>query len=173
VFRRSGFAARLGAVTELPDFHIPHAEKIEWMIETKGYAIEPVAARGDTDPPMPGYCYTIGVPELAGFPEIVVFGLTPVAASGLIGMVVDLLRGGTEIPIGVEVTGLYDSGLRAAFAEVSVAEWSALFSTGMSWRRSDDFDLVQLIWPDRNGFLPYESGFDARLRYAQPVIGTF
>ena len=21
---------------ELPDFHIPHAEKIEWMIETNG-----------------------------------------------------------------------------------------------------------------------------------------
>jgi len=27
---------------DLPDFRIPHAEKIEWMIETKGYAIEPV-----------------------------------------------------------------------------------------------------------------------------------
>ena len=24
----------------LPDFHIPHAEKIEWMIETEGWAIE-------------------------------------------------------------------------------------------------------------------------------------
>lgn len=160
-------------MTELPDFHIPHVEKIEWMIETKGFAIEPVSARTDTDPPMPGYCYTIGLPELVGFPEIVVFGLTPVAASGLISMVVDLLRGGTEIPVGVEVTGLYDSGLRAAFAGVSVSEWAVLFSTGTAWRRGDDFDLVQLIWPDRNGFLPYESGFDARLRYAQPVIGTF
>ena len=27
---------------DLPDFHIPHAEKIEWMIETKGWAVEPV-----------------------------------------------------------------------------------------------------------------------------------
>ena len=35
----------LGAVTDLPDFHIPHAEKIEWMIETHGWALELVAAR--------------------------------------------------------------------------------------------------------------------------------
>ena len=37
---------------ELPDFHIPHAEKIEWMIETNGWALEPVAPRADTDPPV-------------------------------------------------------------------------------------------------------------------------
>ena len=31
--------------------------------------------------------------------------------------------------------------------------------------------MVQLVYPDRNGFLPYEDGFERRLRYAQPVIG--
>jgi len=30
---------------------------------------------------------------------------------------------------------------------------------------------VQLLWPDRNGFLPGEAGFDQRLRFAQPVLG--
>ena len=29
----------------LPDFNIPLDEKIEWMIQTKGYAVEPVPAR--------------------------------------------------------------------------------------------------------------------------------
>jgi hypothetical protein len=166
-----GTAGTLGAVTELPDFRIPHAEKIEWMIETKGYAIEPVAAREDVDPPVPGYCYTIGVPELVGFPEIVVFGLTPVAASGLLGQVVDFCVGGTDFPIDVEFTGLFDNELRAALVTVDVDAWSGLFSTGVAWRRGDAFDLVQLIWPDRNGFLPTEPGFDARIRPAQPVLG--
>jgi hypothetical protein len=31
---------------------------------------------------------------------------------------------------------------------------------------------VQLLWPDRNGFLPTEAGFDRRMVLAQPVIGT-
>ena len=29
---------------------------------------------------------------------------------------------------------------------------------------------MQLVYPDRNGFLPDEPGFDHRLRYAQPVL---
>jgi hypothetical protein len=31
--------------------------------------------------------------------------------------------------------------------------------------------VVQLLYPDRNGFMPYETGFDQRMRLAQPVIG--
>lgn len=162
--------ARLGPVTELPDFRIPHADKIRWMIETKGYALEPVPAREGSDPPVPGYCYTIGLPELVGFPEIVVFGLTPVAASGLIDQVVQYCIGGTEFPIDVEFTGLYDNDLRAALLTVDVATWAGLFETGVAWRSGDEFDLVQLVWPDRNGFLPTDPGFETRLVLAQPVL---
>ena len=31
--------------------------------------------------------------------------------------------------------------------------------------------MVQLLWPDRNGFLPTEVGFDRTKVLAQPVIG--
>jgi hypothetical protein len=159
-------------MTDLPDFHIPHAEKIEWMIETSGWAIEPVPARVDLDPPTPGYCYTIGFPAAFGFPEVVVFGLTPVATRGLLDLVADLLRGGTEIPLGVELTGLFDNDLRCVFAPVDVEVWAELVDTAVSWYRGAPFQLVQLLWPDRNGFLPTEPGFDRRVVAAQPVIGT-
>ena len=97
---------------ELPDFHIPHAEKIEWMIETNGWALEAVAPRSDLDPPVPAHAYTIGLPAAVGFPEIALYGLTPAAANGLLSMVVDALRGGTDITIGDELIGLLDNGLR-------------------------------------------------------------
>ena len=157
---------------ELPDFHIPHAEKIEWMIETEGWALEPVAPDAETDPPTPSYAYTIGVPALVGFPEVAVFGLTPVAAKGLIGLVVDACRGGTEIPFGVELLGLLDNNLRCLFAPVDVEQYGAFFATAQSWYRGATFELVQLLYPDRNGFMPYEAGFDQRLRFAQPVVGA-
>ena len=154
----------------LPDFSIPHQEKIDWMVETAGWAIEPVPANTDVDPPVPGYAYTISFPETFGFPEVLVFGLTPVAARGLLGLVADCLRGGTEIPVGVEVVGLLDNGLRCIFASVDIDEWGELVTTAVSWHRGRPFDLVQLIWPDRTGTLPYEPGFDARVSHAQPVI---
>ncbi len=82
------------------------------------------------------------------------------------------MRGGTEIPLGVELMGLFDNDLRCVFAPVDVAEWGPLFATGVAWYRGAPFDVVQLLWPDRNGFLPTEPGFDRRLVLAQPVIGS-
>ena len=44
---------------ELPDFHIPHAEKIEWMIETTGWgeASEPQSSKAVTaSVAEEGYC---------------------------------------------------------------------------------------------------------------------
>ena len=167
-----------GAVPdELPDFHIPHSEKIEWMIETNGWAIEAVPARHDLDPPFPGYSYTIGFEDAFGFPDVALFGLTPVASRGMFDLVASLLGGGTEIPLGVAVVGLLDNDLRCAFAPLDMARWGQLFTTAVSWQRrsrrpADGVSMVQLLWPDRDGWLPSEAGFDRRLRFAQPVIGS-
>jgi hypothetical protein len=156
---------------ELPDFHIPHAEKIEWMIETQGWALEPVSPDPETDPPTPAYAYTIGLPALLGFPELAVFGLTPVASRGLLGLVIDAVRGGTQIPFGVELVGLLDNELRCVFAPVDTGRFGAFFATAQAWYRGAEFEMVQLVYPDRNGFMPYEAGFDQRMLLAQPVVG--
>lgn len=157
---------------ELPDFHIPHAEKIEWMIETNGWALEPVPARPETVPPVPAYAYSIGMPAAVSFPDVAVFGLTPVASNGLVTLVADACRGGTEIPLNVELVGLLDNELRCMFAPIDLSEWGELFATATAWYRGETQPMVQLLYPDRNGFLPYESGYEERLRLAQPVIGT-
>lgn len=156
---------------ELPDFHLPHADKIEWMIETDGWALEAVGARPETDPPTPGYAYSIGLPAAVDFPEVAVFGLTPVAAKGLVSLVADARRGGTEIPLGVELVGLLDNELRCLFGVIDLDEWGSMFTSATSWYRGERFSMVQLMYPDRNGFLPYEAGYDQRMRFAQPVIG--
>ncbi len=156
---------------ELPDFHIPHAEKIEWMIETNGWALEPVEAQPGTDPPTPSYAYSIGMPTAVSFPEVAVFGLTPVAANGLVTLVADACRGGTEIPLGVELVGLLDNELRCSFAPIDLGSHGHLFSTAAAWYRGEPFSMVQLIYPDRNGFMPYEAGYEQRMRLAQPVVG--
>jgi hypothetical protein len=158
---------------ELPDFHIPHVDKIEWMIETNGWALEPVASRHDTDPPTGAYSYTIGVPALLVFPEICVFGIAPSAANGLIGLVIDTLRSGAEIPLGVELVGLLDNDLRCLFAPIDLGQHGHRFATADAWYRGDPYPIVQMLYPDRNGEMPYEHGFEQRLRFAQPVIGSW
>ena len=163
---------------DLPDFHLPHDDKIAWMIDTHGFALEAVPARGDLVPPLPAYTYTVGLAgalrsgSASGFPEVVVMGLTPAASRGLIDLVAGFMRDGVHLPQGVPLVGILDHDLRCVLAPVEVAEWAPLFATGCSWHRSDTYPMVQLLWPDRAGVLPYEDGFEERLRYAQPVIGV-
>lgn len=151
---------------------IDHVEKIEWMIETSGWALEPVAADPTVDPPIPAHAYSIGMPDAVDFPDVAVFGLAPVAANGLVTLVADACRGGTEIPLGIELVGLLDNELRCLFAPIDLDEHPALFATARSWAKGESISMVQLLYPDRNGFLPYEAGFEQRMRLAQPVIGT-
>ena len=54
---------------ELPDFHIPHAEKIEWMIETTGWALEPVAADVERNRPRPATPTRSGCPQRSASPR--------------------------------------------------------------------------------------------------------
>jgi hypothetical protein len=147
-----------------------HRDKIEWMIETSGWAFQPVPARPDPEHPLGSYGYTIGLPVAFGFPEIVVFGLTAATARGLVGLVVDLLGDEVDIPIGTEFTGLLDGEQRSVLLPVDLTEHAELFDSLLDWH-GGPVELVQLLWPDRNGFLPTEAGFAAHLRMAQPVIG--
>lgn len=156
---------------DLPDFNIPHADKIEWMIETNGWALEPVSPDPSSDPPRPAYSYSIGFPQAFNFPEVVIFGLTPVAIRGLLDLVADQLRSGVEIPVGAPLMGLFDNDLRCVFASVDVEKHGNLFHTAVRWHQGTEFPMVQLVWPDRSGWLPFESGFEAGLSLAQPMIG--
>lgn len=163
--------------SELPDFHIPHMEKIEWMVETKGWAVETVAAGTFVDAegrPLPGYSYTVNFPSRFGMPEIVVLGLTPVACSGIFDLVAEVLASGQVIDVTATLTGLFDGEQRARFRPIDAARHADMFATAFAWNSrgtSSGFGLVQLLWPDRNGFLPDEAGFDQRLRFTQPVLG--
>ena len=100
-------------------------------------------------------------------PDVAVFGLAPAAANGLVTLVADACRGGTAIPLGPELVGLLDNELRCVFAPIDPGRAAAHFATAVSWFRDEPLDMVQLLYPDRNGFLPYEAGFEQRLRLAQ------
>ena len=66
-------------------------------------------------------------------PEVAVFGLTPAASKGLLTLVADACRGGTEIPLGVELVGLLDNELRCMFAPIDLTDYyltDATFSGG-------------------------------------------
>jgi hypothetical protein len=155
-----------------PDRDMDHRDKIAWIVEENGWAAEPVPPVEEPEP-RPGYTYTIGFESHFGRPEVVIFGLQGVAARGLLGMVADQHAGGVELPVGGVFIGLLESDLPCALLTVDVAEHGALFPDAAAFHGDAGFRMLQFVWPDKSGRLPWDEGYDERLRLAQPVIGTW
>ena len=94
-----------------------HDEKLQWMRETHGWGIEPVAP-SDREQLRAAYSYTFGLEALIGHPEIVIFGLAPVAARGLLDLIVNRLRLGGPLPTGELFDGLLDNNLISVLLDV-------------------------------------------------------
>ena len=102
-----------------------HREKIDWMLESQGFGIEPVRAVDDPSAPYPTYSYTFGLEALVGYPEICVVGLAPAAANGLLNLAVSMLRSGTVLPIDQPFVGLLDNELRSMLVTVDLGQHGA------------------------------------------------
>lgn len=155
-----------------PDRDMDHRDKIAWIVEEQGWAAEPVRPVEGPEP-RPGYTYTIGFETHFAQPEVVVFGLGGAAARGLLGMVADQHGGGVELPVGGVFVGLLENDLPCALLTVDTAAHAGLFPDAVAFHGGTGFRVLQFVWPDRGGRLPWDEGYDERLRLAQPVIGTW
>ncbi|MDG2112570.1 MAG: DUF4262 domain-containing protein [Actinomycetota bacterium] len=149
-----------------------HMEKLEWMLENRGWGVEPVPPV-EGDEPRAGYSYTFGLEALCGQPEVVLFGLAPAAAGGLLELIVGHLEAGGELPVGQPFNGLLDNGLVSALLEVERGDHGHLFPTLSRIYADQPWRVRQFVWPDRSGALPWDQGWPEQLRLAQPVIGHF
>lgn len=149
-----------------------HGEKIDWMLATTGWFVEPVRAVEDPVSPFPTYSYSVGLEALVGHPEISIFGLSAVASQGLLEMIVEQLQAGVEIPLDQPFVGLLDNDLRAMLATVDIATHGSRFPTPGLVYGEQAWRMSQLIWPHKNGAFPWEAEWPHELRYAQPVLAT-
>jgi hypothetical protein len=85
------------------------------------------------------------------------------------------LAGGTDLPIGASFIGLLDGGQPCALLPLDATVNAVLFPSlaehhQLAGRAPDNFEMVQLTWPDRAGVLPFEPGFAADLVAHQLLI---
>lgn len=141
------------------------AKGLDRFIDEYGWAVAGVDA-SDT---YPGYAYSVGLAAL-GHSEIIVFGLSPLAALDMINNVAFLY---VNKRIRREAGGSHHNladNLPITFLQVDadqINEW-------MPWaceKASKDFSALQMICPDTNGKFPWEENCDERIRLVQPLLG--
>jgi hypothetical protein len=152
-----------------PDRDMPDHEKIAWVVETQRWCAVPVAPV--QDPPTPAYTYTVGFETAWQHPEVVVFGLAPIAARGLLLLLVEQLSAGGNLLEGTFI-GLLDDEQRCAILPIGPGEVDEMFPAADAFFGDEDYRMSQFVWPDKTGNLPWEPEFEERLRLAQPVLGS-
>ena len=159
-----------------PDRDMSHRDKVVFMLEREGWALDAVAGHPESDPPVPRYAFTIGFEDRFGFPEVCVVGLSPVACRGLFDLLADALAGGTDLPIGPPFIGLLDGGQPCALLPVDATACVEMFASlaehhTIAGDPPDAFRMVQLAWPDADGALPWEPAFARDLVPIQVLLG--
>jgi hypothetical protein len=106
-------------------------------------------------------------------PEIIVCGLPPRAAHGLVSRLIPRIRAGACHAPGQVVSDLIEGQL-FAFRSVHASQHVIRLGFAMAFhrRRGEPFSLsaLQLLWPDEHGRLPFEDACDPAVVAQQPRL---
>jgi hypothetical protein len=122
----------------------------------------------------PGYDFSIGLFLNYGQAELVIFGLEDNDGAGVINSIRDRAAAGQKYVAGDVCDGL-PIDRSVCFVEVPTRAYPEYFGTAL-WFYSTTrrpFPILQIVWPDRGGCFPWQTGCDASLKQYQPVLKSF
>lgn len=117
----------------------------------------------------PAFIYTIGLTQTYKHPELILFGLPHDTLISIMNHAVKLIANGERLENGKKYFGfVINFPIRIEKIHESQIQ---TYLIGASWYyKSQEFDALQIVWPDPNGIFPNEDGFEAQYNKAQPLL---
>ncbi|MBU1378281.1 MAG: DUF4262 domain-containing protein [Alphaproteobacteria bacterium] len=128
-------------------------------IRTYGWFVTHVGA-GDG---APGFSYTTGFQLTLGAPEIMIQSLRPDLAHQVLRDIFEDIKAGRSPPIRTPTDQVF-ANLSACLLPVDKAHYAEHLGWNRWFYAGDDFECLQLVWPDRAGVFPWEPGFTEAMR---------
>ena len=156
----------------IPDFHPPvaadeHDQKLLSDVEKVGWHVLKILG----DESGPEYCFSVGLYYTFGHPEILVMGLPQQVAHELINLAATHIAGGKVFRPGDRSSGLLE-GFTCSFVPISVARYPEYLGYGVWFYRNlkQPFPALQLVWPDKQGHFPWDSGYNEKFCKLQHLL---
>jgi hypothetical protein len=134
---------------------------LQRVIDRFGWAV----LHGGGNPGDPRYSSTVGLTAL-GHPEVIVVGLPFEAGEKYLNLVGEAVRAGARFAPGAATTALTDARSPVVFLQVEDDP-----RTTVAEQFYGSIEVLQLVWPDSTGKLPWEEGH-RNPPSAQPLLGT-
>ena len=117
----------------------------------------------------PGFVYSIGLFHSFRHPEVVVIGMKPDLMFCMVNETGSWARDGQPVAAGDIRSGLLD-GFDCTFRQVDKRYYRDYFGYAKWFYRSDDFPVLQCVWPDKQGNWPWEEMFNPDWKAKQPLL---
>ena len=112
---------------------------------------------------------TVGLLETYNHPEIVLFGLPLDTLHDIAQIAVDRIAQGEVFKKDTS----YDAFLNAyscKFLKVEASYLNDYFQVALQYYNEDTIEALQLVWPDKNEYFPWDASYDANFEYKQPLL---
>jgi hypothetical protein len=107
----------------------------------------------------PDHYYTVGLQETFGHPEILIVGLAGDVPHGMARAAVDAIKDGVTFSASTRSDAILE-GYDVAYASVSPSAANGWLPLAAWYYEDRPWDVLQLLWPDRDGRFPGEDGYD-------------
>jgi hypothetical protein len=114
----------------------------------------------------PGFCFTTGFEASIGHPEILAFKIDKRVANETFWVLFRCAQNGKPVPRAVRTGGILPDDDAYVFP-VARRHYANYLGWSRWFYRGDDFECLQIVWPDEAGVFPWEDGFDSKYADAQ------
>lgn len=140
-------------------------EEIKRIIGEYGWYV----AMFKEEPPLPAFAYTIGLWDNYGHPEIISFGLDLDVLGSIINDAGAKVKDGQPIELDIDQDDHLES-FPVRFRSVAPENIRDHFGYARWYHQYKEFKAVQLFWPDKNGYFPWQNEYDHALKFNQPLL---
>ncbi|WP_082111428.1 DUF4262 domain-containing protein [Grimontia sp. AD028] len=121
----------------------------------------------------PAFAFSIGHFHKQNHPEIIIVGLPAETAHQLLNIAVVKIVGANEKIEPYKKYTDFTESLSVAFVPVGLEHYGEYLGYANWYYGSmpKPYPVVQMVWPDREGKYPWESGYDRRFSQSQPILG--
>ena len=117
----------------------------------------------------PGFVYTTGLWLKFRFPEVILFSMRRETAHDTFWTIYRELEAGRRPAIG-EPTGAIFQNVAAVFLPVSLPQYPNYLGWSRWFYGNDEFECLQLVYPDRDGHFSWATEASNDARAAQPDL---
>lgn len=134
-------------------------------VETFGWHV----AKIQGDEKAPPWAFTIGLEERFEHPEILIFGMELDLLHKLLDHIGEMVKRGRIFGHDERAVGVLDD--HAPLFRAVLPKWYGPFVGNAGWYYQErDFRVLQCFWPDVDGLMPWEPGFDGAWVGKQPFL---